>query len=205
MFIYIYIYILRALGGVVLLGLSVVSFFFGSQDSQFWRVLKPIVPVSLDIGAVGASFPPVARVSPFNFSAFQRELALHPDRSSVEFVLNGIRFGFRAGFVPGVVPLVSSLRNMESAGEHPTVIDDYLGTQVASYWGCWSFSIPSVPSPLGLSRRTSNPATVGSLLIFPHWKITVSMPVFRRITFLFGTSPWMSRLRYIDGAGPPGP
>ena len=69
-------------------------------------MLKPIVPVSLDLGAVGASLPPVARVSPLNFSAFQRELALHPDRTSAEFVLDGIRFGFRTGFVPGLVPLV---------------------------------------------------------------------------------------------------
>ena len=126
-------------------------------------MLKPIVPVSLDLGAVGASLPPVARVSPLNFSAFQRELALHPDRSSVEFVLDGIRFGFRAGFVPGLAPLVSLRRNVKSASEHPMVIYDYLGTVIASYWAAGPFPSPPCPrlqwSPFRLSQRKSYPAS----------------------------------------------
>ena len=87
----------------------------------------------------------MARVSPLNFSAFQRELAVHPDRTSAEFVLDGIRFGFRTGFVPGLVPLISSRRNMKSASEHATVIDNYLGTEVASYRVAGPFPSPPFP------------------------------------------------------------
>ena len=65
-----------------------------------------------------------------------------------DFLLAGIRFGFRTGFVPGLVPLVSSRWNMKSAGEHPTVIDDYLGKAVASYWVAGPFLSPPFPPPM---------------------------------------------------------
>ena len=46
--------------------------------------------------------------SPYrNFRKFQTELGRHLNRASVEYVVDGIRDGFRTGLVPESVPLVS--------------------------------------------------------------------------------------------------
>ena len=75
-----------------------------------------------------------------------------------DFLLAGIRFGFRTGFVPGLVPLVSSRWNMKSAGEHPTVIDNHLSTEVASYRVAGPFPFPRLQcSPFGVIPKKLQP------------------------------------------------
>lgn len=45
------------------------------------------------------------------------------------FFLEGISQGFRIGFDPSSSPLTSAKKNLQSASEHPEVIDQYLGTE----------------------------------------------------------------------------
>ena len=46
------------------------------------------------------AFHPVSVVSPLNVSQFTRDLAGHPDRRAVTYVLEGLQHGFRLGFQP---------------------------------------------------------------------------------------------------------
>ena len=70
-------------------------------------------------------------VSPLIVSKFQVELCNHPDRAAVSYVLEGLKHGFRLGFSPSSWVLKSSCTNMRSAIQQPSVIDDYLQTEIA--------------------------------------------------------------------------
>ena len=67
-----------------------------------------------------------AQVSPIDVSKLEVELANYPDRSKVNFVISGLRYGFRLGFNPLLVTLRPSPKNMPSALMQPAIIDDYL-------------------------------------------------------------------------------
>ena len=43
------------------------------------------------------TLPAVRDVSPLNFELFEAELTLYPDRAKANFVLQGIKEGFRLG------------------------------------------------------------------------------------------------------------
>ena len=58
------------------------------------------------------------------------QLTSHPDRHKVDYVLNGLRFGFHLGFQPHLCKLKSAASNCPSANEHPAVIDEYLNKEV---------------------------------------------------------------------------
>ena len=89
-----------------------------------------------------APLSPVHRVSPLQLAEFQHELAHHPDRAKVQYVLDGIAHGFSSGFDASRVALQSSLRNMRSATEHPDVIDEYLATEIAKGRVAGPFATP---------------------------------------------------------------
>ena len=70
-------------------------------------------------------------VLPLIVSKFQIELCNHPDRAAVSYVLDGLKHGFRIGFTPSSCVLKSSwMKNMRSAILQPSVIDDYLRTEI---------------------------------------------------------------------------
>ena len=72
---------------------------------------------------------PVRDVSPLNFELFEAELTLYPDRAKANFVLQGIKEGFRLG-CDKPVTLKSARRNKLSAYQHSGVIDAYLANEV---------------------------------------------------------------------------
>ena len=104
---------------------------------------------------------PVHHVSPLQLAEFQRELAGHPDRAKVQYVLDGIAHGFSSGFDASRVALRSSLRNMRSATDHPVVIDEYLATEVAKGRVVGPFTTPPLPnlhcSPFGVIPKKGQP------------------------------------------------
>lgn len=59
-------------------------------------------------------------------------LASHPDRAYVEFLVQGLREGFRIGFRHGSVSCHSAASNMQSADVHPEVIKDFLSSELAA-------------------------------------------------------------------------
>jgi hypothetical protein len=66
--------------------------------------------------------------------------------SPKEYVLAGIRDGFRVGFVPERVVLRPSLRNLKLASQHPDVIDKYLSAEVAHRRVTGPYPYPPLPS-----------------------------------------------------------
>ena len=64
--------------------------------------------------------------SPLNPDVWDLLLAEHPDRQFVEYIIRGIRCGFRIGCHASVQKLQLVSSNMPLANSHPEVIDNYL-------------------------------------------------------------------------------
>ena len=64
--------------------------------------------------------------TPLSVSRWSLLLLVHPDPCLVQFFLEGISRGFRIGFVPQEKSLRSVRKNMDSAQEHPAVVQKYL-------------------------------------------------------------------------------
>ena len=77
-----------------------------------------------------APLPPVSAVTPLVAEQFAWELRFHPQRPQVDFVLDGIRHGFKLGFSPSQ-KLKSAKKNKPSATQHASVIDAYLANEVS--------------------------------------------------------------------------
>ena len=58
------------------------------------------------------------------------ELHFHPNRQQVDFVLDGIRHGFKLGF-SHTQWLKSAKKNKSSADQHASVIDEYLANEMS--------------------------------------------------------------------------
>ena len=64
-------------------------------------------------------------VSPLKLKAWEVALRLHPDKVFRRLLTEGLGEGFRIGFNRRTL-LKPALQNMQSAHEHPEVVDDYL-------------------------------------------------------------------------------
>lgn len=73
--------------------------------------------------------PAVGEVSPLTVKLFEAELSRHPDRAQGNFVLQGIKEGFRLG-CDKPVTLKSASRNKLSAYQHAAGIDVCLANEV---------------------------------------------------------------------------
>ena len=85
---------------------------------------------------------PPYKVSPIRVAKLRQEVLTHPDQSFVNYVLDGLQNGFRVGFNPASVSLKSATQNMPSASLQPSVIDDYLHTELAKGRVAGPFSSP---------------------------------------------------------------
>lgn len=65
-------------------------------------------------------------VSPLNWEIWQECLAPHPDRDYVDYLITGMREGFRIGFSYGTHQCKKCSDNMRSAKQHPQVVRDYI-------------------------------------------------------------------------------
>ncbi len=61
-----------------------------------------------------------------------RQLATHTDESFWEYLVDGPRSGFRIGFSHDFATCVSAVSNMSSAAEKPSVIDEFMTTELAA-------------------------------------------------------------------------
>ena len=89
--------------------------------------------------------PPVSKVSPLWVDQFVGELRRHPNHPQVEYVLEGLRNGFKLDFLP-TQSLKSAKRNKPSAYLHPSVIDDYLANEVSLGRVAGPFRVPPFPN-----------------------------------------------------------
>ena len=90
--------------------------------------------------------------TPLEVSAWRNFLTSHPHRDLVHFFLQGVVHGFRIGFNYGDYLLqISARKNLQSAGEHPEVIDRYLQKEMDEQRVVGPFSRAMVPG-LHVSR-----------------------------------------------------
>ena len=71
--------------------------------------------------------------TPLVVAHWESMLASHPDREYVDYLIKGIRDGFRVGYqrVVGIEQSLSSARkNLQSAEENPQVVEQYLSTEL---------------------------------------------------------------------------
>ena len=92
------------------------------------------------------SLLPLHKVSPIRVDRLRREALAHPDRLFVEYVLAGIRKGFRVGFNQASVSPRSAQQNMPSASLQPSVIDNYLQIEQVKGWVAGPFSTSPLPN-----------------------------------------------------------
>ena len=85
-------------------------------------LLLEFVIITILILGSSLMLPAVREVSPLNFELFQAELTHYPDRAKANFVLRGIKDGFRLGCDNPVI-LKSARRNKLSTYQHSSVID----------------------------------------------------------------------------------
>ena len=101
------------------------------------------------------SLPSVAEISPLNYNRFCSELTKHPNRDWVDYVLHGIREGFKLGFESSFL-LKPPKKNKASAYQHATVIDAYLANEVRLGRVAGPFESPPI-NPLQISSFGDNP------------------------------------------------
>ena len=69
--------------------------------------------------------------TPLCAPAWQSMLRNHPDKHLVQFMLNGICSGFHIGFTKPLSSLKAATSNLERAQEHPSIVTEYLSTEVS--------------------------------------------------------------------------
>ena len=67
--------------------------------------------------------------TPLNAKSWQVYLQSHPNQDLVNYFLDGLTAGFRIGFTTPAT-LHAAKRNMSSATDHPTVVEDYLQAEL---------------------------------------------------------------------------
>ncbi len=70
-------------------------------------------------------------ITPLNSLAWSAALRHHPDKAFTEYIIGGIRDGFKIG-ANGVQPLKSAHDNMLSAKVNPSVVTDYLLKEISA-------------------------------------------------------------------------
>ena len=91
------------------------------------REFERLVPAQAPI--LSARIKEIA--TPLRWEAWAAGLRNHPDKEFVQFLVNGIREGFRIGYNYSGHSCKSSSRNMVSARQHPEPIQRYLATEMA--------------------------------------------------------------------------
>ena len=132
--------------------------------------------------------------TPLRVSAWEEALGKHPDRQFVEYVVSGLKNGFRIGFDHITSKLTSSRNNMLSAKENPHVVDEYLLHEI-SMDRMWKMTEPpSVPfhchvSPIGVIPKKNRPG---------KWRLIVDLSSPEGASVNDGISREMCSLSYVS-------
>ncbi len=97
--------------------------------------------------------------TPLFIPAWERELATHPDRDRVSYLLNGLRNGFRIGYNYRHNSCRSRARNMASASMHSQVVEEYLRKECSAGRVVGPLSLRDFPSvqvsPFGVTPKST--------------------------------------------------
>ena len=134
--------------------------------------------------------PSVREVSPLNFALFEAELTHYRDTVKANFVLQGIKEGFRLGCDKPVI-LKSARRNKLSAYQHPSVIDAYLANEVRLGRVAGPFDTPPVQdlhiSSFGVIPKKGQP---------DKWRLIVDLSSLQGHSVNDGIDPESWHLQY---------
>ena len=135
--------------------------------------------------------PSVREVSSLNFELFEAELSHYPDRVKANFVLQGIKEGFRLGCDKPVI-LKSARRNKLSAYQHSSVINAYLANKVRLDRVAGPFDTPPVQdlhiSSFGVIPKKGQP---------DKWRLIVDLSSPQGHSINDGIDPESWHLQYI--------
>lgn len=121
-----------------------------SMPSAMAPHLLPSCSLSI-LGTSQQDLVPPSRVTPIDAEKLQHELGSYPDQTQVDYVISGLTNGFHLGFDPLAVSLKSENKNMPSASLQPSVIDQYLLTELDKGRVAGPFAIAPIPN-LHVSR-----------------------------------------------------
>ena len=82
--------------------------------------------------------------SPLCLAQWQQRLRAHPDADFSQYILQGLEFGFHIGVQEGA-QLQPARKNMQSAGEHPEIIAEYLQAETAGGRILGPYSLNTMP------------------------------------------------------------
>lgn len=94
---------------------------------NFIQTFADVYPYMADLMALNATLPaPLQRINtPLKVDAWQHYLSDHPDQTYVDYLLSGIKAGFRIGF-DSVQSLTQPKHHIKSAYEHADIASTHL-------------------------------------------------------------------------------
>ena len=115
----------------------------------------------------------------------------YPDKAYSSYLINGILAGFRVGFQYGRMQCTSAASNMQSARQHPRVIDAYFAAEVRA------------GRVLGLMEPGNHPRVhVNQFGLVPKshqpgkWRLIVDMSHPRGVSVNDGVEPKLCSMNY---------
>ena len=83
---------------------------------------------------LGPALPPICRqiTTPLDAEVWACQLRNHPDRAFADYIVSGIRQGFRLGFDYSKRKPLPAKKNMRSATDNGTVVEEYLRKEVSA-------------------------------------------------------------------------
>ena len=162
------------------------------------------VIVTIFILGSSLTLPAVREVSLLNFELFEAELTLYSDRAKPNFVLQGIKEGFRLG-CDKPVTLRSARKNKLSAYQHSGVIDAYLANEVRLGRVAGPFDAPPMQdihvSSFGVIPKKGSQTNGALSWTYPHRMATVSTMESILNLGISSTSKWMTLSRLFLNLG----
>ena len=119
--------------------------------------------------------------TPLRAAAWASALAAHPDKAFVRYLLAGIMEGFRIGF-RHPAPLRSAPRNMQSALDHPDVVQAYIAAE------CARGRMLGLFSPLAQAQVSLPPCHVNRFGVIPKGRNTGRWRLITDLSFPPGLS-----------------
>ena len=141
---------------------------------------------------VPTNFPDLLSVStPLNVQAWEAALQSYPDRAYAQYIILGLRLGFRIGF-QRKAPLKSSLSNMPSAALHADTVSQYLTNEL---------SLGRFLGPFPMSRAPSLHVSRFGVIPKGHntgkWRLITDMSSPHNQSVNDGIDPTLCSLSYI--------
>jgi len=107
-------------------------------------------------------------VTPLLWQQWERELEEHPDRDWVEFLVRGVRHGFRLGHDQSAIVLKERKGSMYETSQHREIITDYLQTELRErrIWRVEEGAETVQCSPFGVIPKKGKPG---------RWRLIVNL------------------------------